>query len=796
MPDDRCKITRTQSSLAPIVHQSSNQIGSSEDLHVPQGDDQEALVHIVIQNGRILVIVAGMAFGLGMISSVMIRGVSLPELSANALTDTDKSKLLDRYNTYTGAFFSALSLPFQQIVTLFMPVFFLCFVTSAIISTSKSVVERWAPTCVTLMVSLLVGQGMNAVNVQFDSPRIEFIIGSSDLSSINSVNYPFVVTNVTNSARIAGIPSTDTILRNAIQSSASIEQSTCQWPAGWADRLDPPEASIRFGFPLNSWLEYLLPESVESEKTFSFSVNDSFQAGSINSSVLPDWPLGETTKLFSYGISLLMTHYSTEFLSPADVYDSVSKSDPAQMLTDMQGVIQNEDKYWTNISVPEITVQFSNFNLSPQIQFNAVTFELPVEMETMQRWVHSLPDYYTTITKSGSGYYTEFLTRFVGNEHALGLTSPATFHDQVRLVNLCVTKENGTVDDMESFIDLCDYTSKSSVLVYSFAQHVAMDEVELFKANDDYTTIRMKNLRKVYSATIGKLTWQTSNLTQVYDATCEIERHCNGLYFPLSNGHQHVVVGETHIPTVANTHYYQSVAQLQVLVAAKNELIAPVWFNVSAGTRYHLDLIYPPIHPATSESLPWNVTQFNCSLIGSGFINDVIQRHLYSKDPVQPAYTAGLFWLFQNAALHNIQNYINSSEQTAVKLDFHGNLHWISPRVSMPRTSAFMTIASCILILIGGVVIHFWSRNEKKQSEFQQQLQSAHTVGNILFNAVQFPPLLLHSQIQQSIKQVKTCSDSNYDLRSHTITEITLCNQQTPEHTVRICSSDANEVQI
>lgn len=163
-------------------------------------------------------------------------------MSANTLTDEDKSKLLDRYNVYMGAFFSALSVPFQQIVTLITPVFFLCFVTSAVISPSKTFIEQWAPTCAMLVASLLVGQGMNAVNVQFDSPRIEFTIDSSDLSSVNSADYSFVATNITNSARIGGIPSTDTILRNVSDHRLRTNKAlACGQPDGQIDwiRLKP-----------------------------------------------------------------------------------------------------------------------------------------------------------------------------------------------------------------------------------------------------------------------------------------------------------------------------------------------------------------------------------------------------------------------------------------------------------------------------------------------------------------------------------------------------------------------------
>lgn len=162
----------------------------------------------------------------------MIRGVAFDIVDAKSLNDTEKSILLDRYNTFMGSLFAIVSMPFQQAAALFMPVLFLSCASSAVLSKNKSFLHTWAPVGATLALSLLLGQGMNAVNVQFDSVRIEPVIGSNDLVSNNNGSLSANVANITNSASIAGIPSTDTILRNVIQSTTSDAQTTCTWTTG------------------------------------------------------------------------------------------------------------------------------------------------------------------------------------------------------------------------------------------------------------------------------------------------------------------------------------------------------------------------------------------------------------------------------------------------------------------------------------------------------------------------------------------------------------------------------------
>lgn len=102
----------------------------------------------------------------------------------------------------------------------------------------------------------------------------------------------------------------------------------------------------------------------------------------------------------------------------------------------------------------------------------------------------------------------------------------------------------------------------------------------------------------------------------------------------------------------------------------------------------------------------------------------------------------------------------------------------------MPRTSAIITIVSRVLILIGGTVVYFLSR---RQNEHRRHLFSAHNVGEIMFNVIQFPPLLLKMEIQQSSKNENVSAEQRDDLHTYKIIGMTLQHQtDTTETLVQI----------
>lgn len=91
--------------------------------------------------------------------------------------------------------------------------------------------------------------------------------------------------------------------------------------------------------------------------------------------------------------------------------------------------------------------------------------------------------------------------------------------------------------------------------------------------------------------------------------------------------------------------------------------------------------------------------------------------------------------------------------------------------MSTPNISAIMTATGCFFIFIGGMAVLIWSHTQKRQHGSQNNFLSAHTVGDILFNADKFPTYLL--QIQFSTEAIAS-REQNDDLRTYTITTMTL----------------------
>lgn len=236
---------------------------------------------------------------------------------------------------------------------------------------------------------------------------------------------------------------------------------------------------------------------------------------------------------------------------------------------------------------------------------------------------------------SGDDVYTDFQPGNMGNEHAFILASPTQIYDQIQMFRLCAKDENDTTDDIDAFLLVSAKVAHASL--QRCTVHLK-DEWKLFETTQDGSfyfypngssiVFRMKNHRKIYSIAVGKISWQTTDPAQVYDESCEASNSCNGLYFPLTNINQHVVVGESHIPDIPNFYTIVSFGLSVVLVSSRKQLANPFW---SEGINYDIDLIYPPIFPATSDSSAWNLTGVNCTAIGSSLINEAIQRHVYSK---------------------------------------------------------------------------------------------------------------------------------------------------------------------
>lgn len=707
------------------------------------GDPDKFPIKLHVLGVRTMIATTILIVALACITYFLIDGLKLTTIEGTNLSDTEKKNLLDRYNSYSGGVASIVAIPFQKLVTLLIPVFFLCFSAKTFMKPDQSVVSQLVPTVGVLAITWLLGQSLNALNVQWETPSVEYLIANSDLVATDApTTYDFVVSNATDTTHLAGVASTDTFLRSAIKPSATSFGSNCTIDEGTLYYSRNP--GIRFGFPLNSWLEYMMPKSIASDKSFAFDMSTDFEAQDIDPSVLPSGDVESTAVLISYGLWSVCTQFlDGGVVTIEDVYDVINSSSASEMLTSVQNELVNVSSKaeiglgsWRNFSIPETSIELATFQLSSQIKFEAVTFTFPLDPEKVIYFGNGVKN----ISDPGYADTVEMGTGQNCNDHVCILPTSNlenTNQDQIRILPLCMTEANGTDEYLggleQSFA--CEFQSNTSILVYSVSRHLAVDTVNFTSG-----TIHLKNPRVSFRITVGRLSWQSSDLTPAYAASCIADDNCNGLYFPLSNGNQHAVVGDANIPTAWKAMYPVHYEEWQLLVIADTQ--------VSAGAT--INLVYPPNFPLAEGSEEWvGLSSFLCTFQKADLVNDIIQRHIYSKDPVQPAYTAALFWLFQNAAIRDIEVSNSTLPLTGVQLDFEGNRLWLSSRVSVPRTSAVLTFCGCALVLLIGSLILYGAAGSRVETKLTSQM-TAHNVAGVRLGLDQYPSLIVRATVLAS----------------------------------------------
>lgn len=597
---------------------------------------------------------------MAVVTYVLIDGFDLTTVNATKLSDDYKSDMLDKYNSYTAAVAGWVTMPLTTFSSSLLPLFFLCYWTKDMLGVNKSWSAWIIPMAAGYGLSWLLGQGLGALNVQFSAPTYEYIIQPSDLADSNSnATFGLSTSNITRTTLLAGIPSNDTILRNAIRMQIANTSSSCTSDAG---PRPAPEVAVRYGFPLNSWLGDLMSESVACDRSLTFSMSTDFSKEQVPASAFPGNDLNKANKLFSYGFwamwQLFGDGFDTTMVSNGaleDIYTNLQSSNAAQVLSNMQNLFSNIteqvddniEKFinkeswpvtgiWTNISVPDITIEFADFQLSPLIKFESATFDLPVKASIMKSDL-VLPN------STDGNMYWDVSTSNDCNDYACVITSSvvdATLHDQVRLLPLCMSGAGSTEEDLKRFVHdrdgdpnaNCLFISNNSALVFSLAHHISVDNVNYSMPAYEESALAvpqltLKNPRKMYSLTVGRLSWETTDLAEQYGAKCASNGNCDGLYFRLSTGSQHLVLGKAGVPKVTQPYFTSQQDEWPVLAIAQTQ----------TSSFQQSDVVYPPNYNFTPDSDAWTpLTTGNCSYLWSPYINSVIQNHVYSKDSVQP----------------------------------------------------------------------------------------------------------------------------------------------------------------
>lgn len=102
----------------------------------------------------------------------------------------------------------------------------------------------------------------------------------------------------------------------------------------------------------------------------------------------------------------------------------------------------------------------------------------------------------------------------------------------------------------------------------------------------------------------------------------------------------------------------------------------------------------------------------DCEVLIDNYLNHIEKNHLYIEHTLQPAYTAGLYYIFQNGMVQSPIS-ANSSSSQQNSLQFAGNIQDMYVQVSIPTTNLLLALAGCALIVVCGITVVAIARRGK-----------------------------------------------------------------------------------
>ncbi|GAB9472405.1 hypothetical protein Gpo141_00009583 [Globisporangium polare] len=686
------------------------------------------LVHVKKESilfGTILL--GGAICALMLVFSQGVVVASFQTSGGDGADDTAAVRRVEDYNFYVGAVTSLFVKPLLAFVALVVPVALLCFATEVYMRKRRSWKVKVAVVLVANVVLWLLSNGFHAANVHMTSSRVVPVLTGADLFSAPSSSASVDDNSTPVSPSTAGTAVRDTILRSAVQAHQQPQSSVK------CDRESPRRlpALVEFGFTTRDWFRDLLPTAPASEGSLRLKVSELPEA---SSSAFPV-ALSPARNLFIYGLHLMndffrdpsakSTNSDFELKLPSG-FDSAEKSDAA-MVTAFYDAMGAKLKtvfnasYFANFRVENAELEFVNYKLSPQVTFEGITFDIPLDdselrrrvqftkNDTTQEVVYGDDDGIFEINAKEECSWNGCVISPKGEK----MTAAAVdYGSQVRALSICVDSTSGAEDraaTMDGAISKCSAKSDSSMLVFSFAKRITGDEI-VSELNSTAGLVTLKNPTKYYTVTVGRLSWQISDIAANYHASCQADSGCDGLSFPLQvesdEKEKRGIVGKQHLP-LQQLQKYSSASSWGTMLVSVNVQ------EIDDGGALKGDFVFPRNFKSIKS---WDGIEGQyCEVERGNFLDLVVRNHLYSEDSLQPAYMSALFWLLQSAVVKESRTL--SEEEATTTLDFSGNVEWVDAELSIPRFSAILTCSGCALLLLLSVAIQLGGKRREAHIE-------------------------------------------------------------------------------
>lgn len=386
---------------------------------------------------------------------------------------------------------------------------------------------------------------------------------------------------------------------------------------------------------------------------------------------------------------------------------------------------------------PNVVFSFESANLSSSFSFDSVSFEIPLRAEYMQRRLTLSNDTTSSVSydnvlrgnaTSTPTYWFDINIKDECGERACIVsprresdTSAAADHGaQVRALPICMDadgKEDLVATVNRSSTQACGRLSSTSFLVFSLAQRVEGEALSQTSSN----VVRLKNARKIYSVTVGRLSWTKTELS----SSCRDEvSPCSGVSFPLE-ANDAITASEAVLPlgdlkTSSNT------------AASWMTLAGTIAQEVDSGGALRNDVIVPRAFKTTS---PLAVKPNQCDASRGKLLATIEANHWYADRSQEQAYTAALFWLFRDGAVVKNETNASNPESTSGDRGMEGSIQLI---ITIPRISAIITYSGCAIVFLLSVTILLFSK--RHESRIEKHYQPFHLAQTLVGTSSPFVP--------------------------------------------------------
>ncbi|KAE9282847.1 hypothetical protein PF008_g27552 [Phytophthora fragariae] len=631
------------------------------------------------------------------------------------------------------------------------------------------------------VVGYLMNTGFNSLNLQVVPGRVHPRIASADLAVENVQDHAqdvdangFLTTTWDTKFRedTPGNSVLNIIFRNLFISMEDVPT--------WCDSIDDylvpfKEVFASYGFPSRSWQQRVLSKALEPTGVLSMPMN------AAASDLPPDEELpmsvGNATNLAAYAMVVSngflgwwgwLDDTSIAWVLSSDVANSTRQpfamadylnlttwsSTNATFVSDVHEVIVDYFKKAENASTTDelAKLEFTHVDLSDTVVFDSLTIEIPTQKFGKQE-----------DNSSSSNPYFKELAEYTCNTQACLVNDvyeftkrsqdkpylETTIHPRVQAIAICLNDdgvEELTVDFKHEFLQACKQRSNTSMIIISVGKRVEGDSLANTTRTDLDRPIPndLINARIVYSLTVGRLSWIRENLSEAYGADCISDEGCYGVRFPLEQGDDGnasdtLLVRDTSIPM-------DLLSPIDMLFGTKWKVLAA---TLEVGTLTNEFRPAQIILPRKFKTRDSSLTTFmlsedaSCERMVDKYLNHIEKNHLYIEHTLQPAYTAGLYFILQNAV---VLKQINVSDiPLATSLEFSGNILDMHIRASIPTTSMTFAFFGCFIMVLGGVAIAFLSKHAEAAL---LKRNTATIAAEALDNPEKYPPFMLRLQLR------------------------------------------------